>query len=864
MTSSRKTDLAKQIIESLEKAAKGDYAGRLSFTAGDNELGAIAGAVNACLAAAAQNNAESTRLKEDAAQKAWAERSVQERDKQLGLIADHTLDIIWTADLNWRLTYVSPSVLPIAGVRPDDLLGESIQDILPPDARSKAQALLDSELACAHSGSQHPAKVVFKTQITKKNKERFWAEVSAELHLDENGAPLEIVGVARDITRQKQTEEMIKANEKRYRLIIENMHDSISTMDLELNLTYVSPSEIRFSGFTPDEAIALPFNQMMTPASYALAERMLADAFDREFGEGASRAPQPSVSVELEMYHKDGHTFWQELTAYFHRDAHGRPFEIVLVGRKITEQKAMEMALRESEQRYRMIVENIHEIILTTDLDLNCTYVSPSCKWLTGYTPADMENIPMDRLLTPESFASAKSALASALAREAGGPSLDSHRIRTVEMELNHKNGDTLWLEVSATFSRSDTGRPTGILLAGRDITARRRAVEEKEKLARQLLQAQKMETVGRLAGGVAHDFNNMLSVILGYVDLAKMRLPQQHPVLRDITEIEKAAIRSRDITAQLLAFSRKQIIAPKIINLNDLVSHTQKALVRLIGEDVQFKYAPGKDLWAIKLDPSQVEQILMNLAVNARDAMPAGGKLTLETANCVLDAAYCRAHIGAKPGYYVQLCVSDNGVGMNKDMQQNIFEPFFTTKEAGKGTGLGLATVYGIVKQNDGFISVYSEPGQGTTFTIYFPRTTEIKIADQAIPEEPVFSATGNIVLVEDDGMVLEATKNMLESIGYAVTVPQTPQEAITLCQDRATCIDLVITDVVMPVMSGRELRDKLVEIRPDIKVLFMSGYTADAIARHGILEEGVQFLQKPFSLRNLVCKVNQAMAAN
>ena len=522
----------------------------------------------------------------------------------------------------------------------------------------------------------------------------------------------------------------------------------------------------------------------------------------------------------------------------------------------------VESELYNSEERYRLIVENIHEIIWTTDLNLQYTYVSPSCFHLTGYTQDEIKKIPLNRLLSPSSLLLAQNTVSEELRLELSGAPFDPHRSRTLEQELYHKNGGTVWLEVTAIFIRNQEGKPVGLLLAGRDISERKKAEAEKHNLEEQLNQAQKMETIGRLAGGVAHDFNNMLSVILGYVDLAKIRLAKQHPVLKDIAEIEKAAIRSRDITTQLLAFSRKQIIEPRIIDLNEMVTHTQKALTRLIGEDVELKVCFGKNLWPIKFDPSQVEQILINLAVNARDAMPDGGKLTIETANTVIDSIYCENHIGFVPGDYVRLTVSDNGTGMDKEILQHIFEPFFTTKEAGKGTGLGLATVYGIVRQNEGYINVYSEPGYGSSFSIYLPRTTETVESKEEPEEEQNFSGKGNILLVEDDAMVLQIAKGMLESMGYTVTAVNKPMEAISIYEKPDNSFDLVVTDVIMPNMSGKDLRNRLLETKPDTKLLFMSGYTADVIAHHGVLEKGVHFLQKPFSLKSLATKVLEAMS--
>jgi two-component system sensor histidine kinase EvgS len=448
------------------------------------------------------------------------------------------------------------------------------------------------------------------------------------------------------------------------------------------------------------------------------------------------------------------------------------------------------------------------------------------------------------------------------LTSEFSGEPIDPYRSRIVEVKVYHKNGGTVWLEITATFIRDENGKPTGLLLAGRDINARKKAEEEKAKLEEQLLQAQKMESVGRLAGGVAHDFNNMLNVILGYAELAKLKLTSDDPVSKDIEEIEKAAIRSRDVTSQLLAFSRKQIISPKIINLNELILSIQKTLARVIGEDVHLSFYPKENIWQIKFDPTHIEQILFNLAANARDAMPGGGKLTMETHNVHLDEAFCRDHLGFMPGDYVVLAVSDNGSGIDKENLQYVFEPFFTTKDVGKGTGLGLAMVYGIVKQNGGFINVYSEPGQGTTFKIYMPRNLEMDATVEETKEESAVFSPAMILLVEDDDMVRGMITQMLKTIGYSVMAAATPGEALSLCEKGDTTVDLVITDVVMPVMNGRELRDKLRVVRPEIKVLFVSGYTSNVVVHHGILEEGVHFLQKPFSMNDLSRKISEALA--
>ena len=428
------------------------------------------------------------------------------------------------------------------------------------------------------------------------------------------------------------------------------------------------------------------------------------------------------------------------------------------------------------------------------------------------------------------------------------------------ELVAKRPDGSLFPVEFSASLVKDEAGATVYLMGSFVDITERKRAEEEKAKLESQLLQAQKMESVGRLAGGVAHDFNNMLSVILGYAALMKSKLPAGDPLMNNVLEIEQAGLRSRDITRQLLAFSRKQIIAPRPVNVNNLLTATQTTIARLIGEDIDLQFFPKKDLGTIKIDPSQVDQIIMNLAVNARDAMPGGGTLTLETENVHLDEAYCRQHLGSTPGHYVLLAVSDNGAGMDRDTLSHVFEPFFTTKEIGKGTGLGLATVYGIVKQNGGFINIDSGPERGTMFKIYFPRIKEEEQIEKTV-EAPFSSGTGTILLVEDDAMVRGVTAALLEEIGYTVLIAKTPLEALATCEKKDTAIDLLLTDVVMPEMKGPELRHRINDIRPGIKVLFMSGYTANVIVHHGVLEEGVRFIHKPFSMQDLAGKVRDAI---
>ena len=380
-----------------------------------------------------------------------------------------------------------------------------------------------------------------------------------------------------------------------------------------------------------------------------------------------------------------------------------------------------------------------------------------------------------------------------------------------------------------------------------------------------QLRQAQKMEAVGRLAGGVAHDFNNLLMVMRGYGELLLNRLDANDPLRRNAEEIQEAAKRATALTQQLLAFSRKQVLQPKVLELNAVVTEVEKMLRRLIGEDIELAATLDLALGRVKADPGQIEQIILNPAVNARDAMPQGGRLTLKTSNVTLDQAYARQHRGARPGPHVLLAVSDTGVGMDAETQSHIFEPFFTTKDAGKGTGLGLSTVYGIVKQSGGTIWVESAPGRGTTFEIYLPLVEKVAAGGElhpALPAPPP-GGTETILVVEDEMSVRRLAAEFLGSNGHTVLEAQDGGEALQVCEEHRGPIHLLITDVVMPGMSGRELAVRLAGRRPEMKVIYMSGYTDDAIVQHGVLEEGIPFLQKPFSLDALARIVREGLEA-
>ncbi len=511
---------------------------------------------------------------------------------------------------------------------------------------------------------------------------------------------------------------------------------------------------------------------------------------------------------------------------------------------ELAERQRAEEALRQSEAEYRSLIQGAAYGIYRSTAEGKFLDVNPALVAMLGY---DSES----ELLAAN--------LATEIYRD------PSERARLVEQYKHQERFDGLQVEWK---SKDDT--PINVRLSGRAVQDKdgtlayfegiAENVTEQRLLEAQLRQGQKMEAVGRLAGGVAHDFNNLLMVMRGYTELLLGRLGANDPLRRNVEEIQEAADRAASLTRQLLAFSRKQVMQPRVFDLNAVVSDTEKMLRRLIGEDIELATLLGAELGRAKADPGQIEQVILNLAVNARDAMPQGGKLVLETTNVELTQAFARQHPGVTPGPHVMLAMSDTGVGMDAETQARIFEPFFTTKEKGKGTGLGLATVYGIIKQSGGYIWVHSEAGQGTTFEIYLPRVEEAVAADQeehAVSQPPAGSET--VLLVEDEAPVRKLAREFLESNGYTVLEAKDGVEAIQSAQQHSGPIHLMVTDVVMPKMSGHELAQQMASVRPEMKVLYISGYTGDALGQYGVPTQDSFFLQKPFSLDTLARKMRQ-----
>lgn len=522
---------------------------------------------------------------------------------------------------------------------------------------------------------------------------------------------------------------------------------------------------------------------------------------------------------------------------------------------RLVEQKQVEEELLASERQYRTLYRSMMDAFVVVDLQGNIRECNDAYGVMLGYANEELKQMSVQDL-TPARWLAYEEEHVNKQLMHGGCSNL-------YEKEYRRKDGTVFPVELRTFLLVDNNGAPAGMSAIVRDVSERKKVESDRAKLQEQLHQARKMESVGQLAGGVAHDFNNMLSVIIGYAELALRKLEPPSPLDNYFQEIVKAGRRSAEMTRQLLAFARKQTIAPKILDLNDAVGGVLKMLRRLIGEDIELKWLPGDELWPIKMDPSQMDQLLANLCVNARDAIDGVGKITIETGKISFDAAYCAERTGFVPGDFVLLAVSDNGKGMERDILDKIFEPFFTTKGVGQGTGLGLATVYGVVKQNNGFVNVYSEPGVGTTFRIYLPRQPggQIEERHEETSEVMPMGQGETLLVVEDEATILALNRVMLEQLGYTVLAAGSADEALPLAKTHGENIRLLITDVIMPEMNGRDLARLIATCCPTIKTLFMSGYTANVIAHRGVLDEGVHFIAKPFATRELAVKIRELL---
>jgi len=782
----------------------------------------------------------------DITERKAAEAALQESEQLYRQIVETAGEGIWLIDLEGKIQFSNQQTAKMLGYSVEEMKGRSAFDFLFQEdldeaqqrfAKCKEGTITRAEFRARHIDGSELQILGSSTPV--RNKDR---EVRG------------LLVMLSDITEQKRADAQtahltaeIEEQQERLRSIVANVPGIV------WESWWTEESLSQRSGFVNDYVV--------TMLGYSVEEWRSRPDFwlsvvyeeDRERAQLESSkiiSSEEGGSLEYRMLTKAGSIIWAETRIAIIK-VEGRPLGLRGVTIDITERKHSEAALKESEANYRTLIESSPAIIYLAHPfpPYSPIYVSPNIKAF-GYSVDEWFSRPdmWGELIHKEDrervMRTTEEALSQGLETE-------------LEYRVITRDGQVRWLQDKGRLIADRRGNKSGWQGVIIDIT-------KTKELESQLRQSQKLESVGLLAGGIAHDFNNMLTAINGYSDLTLRRLKDDDPLRHNIEEIKKAGERSAELTHQLLAFSRQQILQPKLLSLNRVITDMSKMLERLIGEDIQLNMVLNYKAGQVKVDPGQLSQIIMNLAINARDAMPLGGKLTFETDNVTFDGEYARHHVSTIPGDYVLMSVSDTGTGMNADTQAHIFEPFFTTKEAGQGTGLGLATVYGIVKQSGGNIWVYSEEGVGTTFKVYFPRVIEKSEAEAAknTPEESP-GGTETILLVEDEEMVRMLARRILEECGYTVLEAGNGAQALALCDKHEGHIDMLMTDVVMPHMGGREVAERMAQMYPEMRILFTSGYTDDAVVRHGVIETGMNFIQKPFTLDALARKIREVLDA-
>ena len=742
-------------------------------------------------------------------------------------IVRHAGALILVCNAKGKITYASESVLTLLGFTRDEVLGDGWWRVAFENTE-EAKIIRQRLAEAAERGTQIGVGPYTRRTRCRDGSYRWilWHDAAAPESI--------LIGVGQDVTALIETESALQSANEQLSMLLDSLPIVVFRADpYTTALTYISGEVRQITGYSAEEVLKNPrfWPDRIHPDDMPVVR----EAVRRVVEDGA-------CTYEYRFRGADGHYRWLLDAARLVQPANGDPSYVVGMWLQIDDRKRAEEALR----LQSTALEAAANAIVITDRDGIVVWVNPAYTRMIGYGPEEVigETAQMFRPLDIDVEAHAKMRNAVMAGEVWHG-----------ELNLRRRDDTRLIVDVMVTPLKDPDGTIRNFIAVKQDIT-------EQRSLRERLAQAQKMEAIGRLSGGVAHDFNNILGVILGYSELLAERIPELDPLRKQVEQIHRAGERAASLTRQLLAFSRQQVLQPVVLNLNSVVSEMDKMLHRLIGEDIEISTVLAPDLASVTADRSQIEQIVMNLAVNARDAMPMGGQLSIETSNRLLDETYALQHASVDPGAYVMLAVTDTGVGMPTDVQAHVFEPFFTTKEPGKGTGLGLATVYGIVKQSGGHVWVYSEPGKGSTFKIYLPA-----VGIPAERHEPDLQpcdkkGSGRILLVEDSQPLRELTRDMLRSCGYEVLEAEDAKEALVLAAGPQN-IDLLITDVVMPGLSGPQLAEALQSARPGMQVLYISGYTDHAVLRNGSLDRDAAFLQKPYTRRALGRKVREVLSA-
>jgi PAS domain S-box-containing protein len=763
----------------------------------------------------------------DITERKRAEGSLRESEARFRGYVEHAPYGVFVVDGQGRYVDVNPAAERLSGYSAAQLTSMCIPDLLAEESREIGVSQFQTLLAAGR----------LVTELRYRHADgslRYWSVSATRI------GPDRYLGFVEDITERNLAEVALREEHERLENVLSATRTGIDIVDGDFNLHYVDRGWQKVYGDPTGRKCYEYFNGLSAPCPGCGIPKALATKLPVITDEVIPREGNRPIEVHiLPFQNADG----QWLVAEINID--------------ITDRKKASEALKASETRFKELLLRVPTVAVQGyALDGTVRYWNHASEAFYGYTEKEaLDKNLLDLVVPPDLRDYVRTSIRRMV--ETG------ETLPAGEVELMRKDGSLIPV-YSAHALVQLPGQDPELFCLDIDLTERKKAESEQEKLQAQFLQAQKMESVGRLAGGVAHDFNNLLMGIMGYVELCLEELAPNHPIREYLNEIMHGAERSAEITRQLLAFARKQTIAPKVLDFSDPVVRMLKLLQRLIGEDIKITWRPGSGLPLVRIDPSQIDQILANLCVNARDAIAGVGEIALETGSIVVDADYCAKHPEASPGVYVFLAVRDNGCGMDKETLAQVFEPFFTTKGLGNGTGLGLATVYGIVKQNNGFICADSEPGKGTTFTIYLPEV-DAEAKASVTPKADAPRGRGETVLLVEDEKALRVTCGaFLEALGYHVLVAETPGEALNMIAGHPGAIHVLLTDVVMPGMDGRQLAQRLRAVKPDLKVLFMSGYTSDVIAQRGVLDDGVQFLSKPFKRDALARKVREVLEAD
>ncbi|MFZ2656708.1 MAG: PAS domain S-box protein [Victivallales bacterium] len=785
---------------------------------------------------------------EDVSEGKQAEVTLRESEERFHQLFEKAPLGYQSLDSDGRFIDINFAWLETLGYRREEVIGKWFGDFLAPEYE---QAFRERFPVFKAEGKVHS-----EFHMMHKDGRRRYISFDGRVGHNADGSFKQTHCILKDDTERKEAEEKLRESEELLSRSQKIAHTGSWKLDLSTNRLTWSDEVYRIFGCKPQEFVPTyeAFLGFVHPGDRAALD----DAYSRSILEGAD-----GYEFEHRIVRRNsGEDRYVHERCVHERDDAGSIIQSTGMVQDITERKRAEAALNEREMEYQELIENMSSAVVVHSGDTKILISNPMAENLLGLTKDQMQG----KTALDPSWCFIKEDLTPFLPVEypvsqviSSGKPLKRQMLGICRPD----RADPVWVLCDGYPIIDADGHILKVVVSFVDVTERKLAERERGKLEAQLRQSQKMEAVGQLAGGIAHDFNNMLTVINVYSEMLLMEIEPDSPRHARIKEINKAGLRSAALTQQLLAFARKQNISPEVLDLNDTVTGMLMLLQRLIGENIKLVWEPSANLWKVKMDPSQINQLLANLIVNARDAISGAGKIVIETGKADLDETFCKDHPDFTPGEYVVLEVSDNGCGMDKNTIEHIFEPFFTTKKVGEGTGLGLATVFGIIKQNKGSINVYSEPGKGTTFKLYLPRhVPEVGKTEGKPGKIQMAGGKEAVLLVEDEEAILKLSKDLMVSFGYTVLDADSPIKAIRLAGEYKGEIHLLMTDVIMPEMSGRELKDKINEMRPGIKCLFMSGYTAEIMSEDNIREKGFHFLEKPFTAENLSVKLREALA--